>query len=88
MQMQKSVKFVKKNLKKNCLKDIVKSEIIAIILENHLIIMIMNHYDYHLIIKELAEEFKKQFICSGENTGKYMTFTVSINNKLQELIKM
>ena len=50
--------------------------------------MIMNHYDYHLIIKELAEEFKKQFICSGENTGKYMTFTVSINNKLQELIKM
>ena len=70
------------------MKDIVKSEIIAIILENHLIIMIMNHYDYHLIIKELAEEFKKQFICSGENTGKYMTFTVSINNKLQELIKM
>ena len=47
-----------------------------------------SNYDYHLIIKELAEEFKKQFNCSGENTEKYMTFTVSINNKLQELIKM
>ena len=27
-------------------------------------------YDYHFIIKELAEEFKKQFTCLGENTGK------------------
>ena len=26
--------------------------------------------DYHFIIKELAEEFKKQFSL-GENTGKY-----------------
>ena len=27
-------------------------------------------YDYHFIIKELAEEFKKQFTCLGENTEK------------------
>ena len=26
--------------------------------------------DYHFIIKELAEEFKKQFSCLGENTEK------------------
>ena len=26
--------------------------------------------DYHFIIKELAEEFKKQFACLGENTEK------------------
>ena len=25
------------------------------------------NYDYHFIIKELAEEFKKQFTCLGEN---------------------
>ena len=25
-------------------------------------------YDYHFIIKELAEEFQKQFICLGQNT--------------------
>ena len=29
-------------------------------------------YDYHLIIKELAEEFKGQFECLGENTEKYI----------------
>ena len=27
-----------------------------------------SNYDYHFIIKELAEEFKKQFTCFGENT--------------------
>ena len=25
-------------------------------------------YDSHFVIKELAEEFKQQFICLGENT--------------------
>ena len=32
-----------------------------------------SNYDYHFIIKELAEEFKKQFNCFGENTDKYIT---------------
>ena len=27
-------------------------------------------YDYHLIIKEIAEEFKSQLECLGENTKK------------------
>ena len=35
-----------------------------------------SNYNYHFIIKELAEEFKKQFTCLGENTEKYITFTV------------
>ena len=29
-----------------------------------------SNYYYHFIIKELAEEFKKQFTCFGENTDK------------------
>ena len=47
-----------------------------------------SNYGYHFIMKELAEEFKKQFTCLGENTEKYITFTVPIEKKLQELIKM
>ena len=35
-------------------------------------------YDYHFIIKQLAEEFKSEFKCLGENTEKYITFPVPI----------
>ena len=35
-------------------------------------------YDYHFTTNELAEEFRKQFTCLGENTEIYTTFTVSI----------
>ena len=35
-----------------------------------------SNYDYHFVIKELAEEFKRQFTCLGENTEQYITFTV------------
>ena len=35
-------------------------------------------YDYHFIIKELAEEFEGEFECLGENTEKYITFSVPI----------
>ena len=42
-------------------------------------------YDYHFIIKDLAEEFESQIECLTENTEKYMTFSVTIkkleNNK-------
>ena len=27
-----------------------------------------SNYNYHFVIKELEEEFKKQFTCLGENT--------------------
>ena len=38
-------------------------------------------YDYHFIIKELAEEFEGQFECLGENTEKYITFKVPIKKE-------
>ena len=41
-----------------------------------------SNYDYHFIVKELAEEFKKQFDCLGENTEKYLTFTVPIEGEV------
>ena len=47
-----------------------------------------SNYDYHFIIEELSEEFEKQFTCLGENTEKYITFTVPIEKKLKELTKM
>ena len=34
-------------------------------------------YDYHFIIKQLAEDFKGQFECLGENIEKYITFSVT-----------
>ena len=39
-------------------------------------------YDYHFIIKELAEEFEGQFECLEENTKKYITFSVPIKREL------
>ena len=36
-------------------------------------------YDYHFIIKELAEAFEGQFEYFGESTEKYITFPVPIN---------
>ena len=38
-------------------------------------------YDYHLIIKELVKEFEGQFECLGENTEKYITFSVPIKKQ-------
>ena len=40
-------------------------------------------YDYHLIIKELVKEFNGKFECLGENTEKYITFSVPIKKKLE-----
>ena len=34
-----------------------------------------SNYDYLFIIKQLPEEFKKQFTCLGENSKKYITFS-------------
>ena len=41
-----------------------------------------SNYDYHFTIKELAEEFKKQFTCLGENSQKYITFTLPIEKEV------
>ena len=45
-------------------------------------------YHYHLIIKEKAEEFEKQFNCLGENTEKYITFTVLVEKEVIRIVKM
>ena len=39
-------------------------------------------YDYHFIIRELAEEFEGQFECLGENKENYITFSVPIKKEL------
>ena len=39
-------------------------------------------YDYHFIIKELAEEVEGQFECLGENKEKYISFSVPIKKEL------
>ena len=39
-------------------------------------------YDYHFIIKELAKEFEGNFERLGENTEKYITFSVPIKKKI------
>ena len=40
-------------------------------------------YDYHFIIKELMKEFEGNFECLGENTEKYITFSVPIKKKIE-----
>ena len=41
-------------------------------------------YDQHLTIKQLAKEFDGQFECLGENTEKYITFSVPIKRELDD----
>ena len=40
-------------------------------------------YDYHFIIKELVQEFEGNFDCLGENTEKYITFSVPLKKKIE-----
>ena len=40
-------------------------------------------YDYHFIIKEVVKEFNGSFDCLGENTEKYITFSVPIKKKIE-----
>ena len=39
-------------------------------------------YDYHFIIKQLAEEFEGKLECLGDNTEKYITFSVPIKKEI------
>ena len=45
-------------------------------------------YDYHFIIKELAKEFDGNFECLGENTEKYITFSVPIKKEIRNKDKV
>ena len=40
-------------------------------------------YDYHFIIRDLVKEFEGNFECLGENTEKYITFSVPIKKKTE-----
>ena len=50
--------------------------------EIHVVFHNGSTYDYHFIIKELAKEFEGNFECLGENTEKYITFSVPIKKKI------
>ena len=39
-------------------------------------------YDYHFIMKELAEVFQGEFVCLGENTEQYITSSVPIKKEI------
>ena len=40
-------------------------------------------YDYHFIIQKLVKEFDGNFECLGENTEKYVTFSVPVEKKIK-----
>ena len=40
-------------------------------------------YNYRFIIKELVKEFEGNFDCLGENTEKYITFSVPLKRKIE-----
>ena len=44
-------------------------------------------YNYHFIIKELAEEFEGEFECLGKNTEKYKTFSAPIKKEITKIDK-
>ena len=56
---------------------------------NKLPVVFLNgsNYNYHLIIKELANEFVGQFECLGENTEKYRIFFVPIEQEITKINK-
>ena len=45
------------------------------------------NYDYHFIIKELAEIFMGKFKCLGKNIEIYITFSVSIEKGVTRIDK-
>ena len=45
-------------------------------------------YDYHFIIKESVKEFDGNFECLGENTEKYITFSVPIKKEIKNKNKI
>ena len=44
-------------------------------------------YDFHFSVKELPQELEKQFPCLGENTEKYMTFTIPTEKEMTRIDK-
>ena len=46
-----------------------------------------SNHDYHFVIKKLVEEFEGQFTYLGENTEKYITFSVPIEKEVTRIDK-
>ena len=46
-----------------------------------------SNYNYHFIIKELAEELEKQLFYIAEKIEKYITFTVPIEKEVKSIDK-
>ena len=46
-----------------------------------------SNYDYHFIIKELANAFEGQFECLEENTEKYKIFSIPIEKEVTSIDK-
>ena len=46
-----------------------------------------SNYDYHFIIKEIANEFEGQSECLGESTEKYKIFSVSTEKEVTKIDK-
>ena len=46
-----------------------------------------SNYDYHFIVKELANEFEGQFECLEENKEKYKTFSVPVKKEITKIDK-
>ena len=51
--------------------------------KSHVVFHNCYKYDYHFIIKEIAEESEGQFDCLGERTEKYITFSVPIKKEFE-----
>ena len=47
-----------------------------------------SNYEYHLIIRELSKELTKHLTCLGENSEKYINFTVKIEKEAKRIDKM
>ena len=44
-----------------------------------------SNYDYHFMIKELANKFEGKFECLGENTKKYKKFSIPIEKEVTKI---
>ena len=53
----------------------------------HIVFHIGSNYDYHFIIKELAEKNFKKLTYLGENTEKCITFTIPIEKEVARIYK-
>ena len=46
-----------------------------------------SNYDYHFMIKELANKSEGKFECLGENTKKYKKFSIPIEKEVTKIDK-